>query len=81
MTTVPTTNDLPADLREAGFVLVVFAPGRLCASSPNRGCTETLPTLEAVIAQARTIKGFCEYVERKRATNDGHIHAGAGRAD
>lgn len=58
---------LPADLAARGWKLIIRAPDRLFAVSASWGCTETLPTIGAVIAQARGLTRFCEHVNKQRA--------------
>lgn len=60
--------NLPPDLLARGWRLIIRTPNRMFAVSASRGCTETLPTIGAVIAQARGLTRFCGYINQKKAT-------------
>lgn len=47
--------NLPPDLIEHGYKLIVRAPGRMFAVSPDWGCTGTKATIGAVISEARSM--------------------------
>lgn len=53
---------LPPDLIAHGYKLIVRAPDRLFAVSPQWGCTGTKATLDAVIKEARAMIGFCKWM-------------------
>lgn len=60
-------SSLPDDLTQRGWKLITRAPGRMFAVSISWGCTATLPTIEAVIIQARSLTAWCEAINRKKA--------------
>ena len=60
------TQELPKDLIERGFKLIVRAPDRMFAVSLNRGGTGTKATIEEVINEARSIAGYIEWYERQQ---------------
>lgn len=57
---------LPKDLIARGFKLIIRAPDRMFAVSPNRGGTATCATLAEVIRAARKVAGWCEWMDRNR---------------
>lgn len=57
---------LPKDLLDRGFKLIVRAHDRMFAVSTNRGGTVTSATIEEVIADARAMANWCEWMDRKR---------------
>ena len=56
---------LPQDLLDQGFKLIIRAPDRMFAVSRNRGGTVTSATIDKVIADARAMAAWCEYMDRK----------------
>lgn len=58
--------ELPHDLVNRGFKLVIRGPSQMFAVSNSRGCTGTKSTIEAVIKEARAIAGFIEWAERQK---------------
>lgn len=59
------TPELPRDLVSRGFRLIVRDDGHMFAVSVNRGCSLVCRDLPAVIKSARSIAGWCEYMERR----------------
>lgn len=57
---------LPFDLIERGFTLIVRAPDRMFAVSPEWGCTQTLPNADQVIKQARKLAAYLEWRTRRK---------------
>ena len=57
--------ELPQDLLDRGFKLIVRGPGQMFAVSRNRGGTVTSDNLEAVITNARAIAAYIEWRERR----------------
>jgi len=57
--------NLPPDLLAHGYKLIERGPGRLFAVSTLWGCTSTKDTLPAVIREARSLIGFCQWMNRK----------------
>ena len=57
---------LPFDLIERGFTLIVRAPDRMFAVSSQWGCTATLPTIDQVIQQARSLSTYLQWRTRRR---------------
>lgn len=58
--------DLPKDLIDRGFKLIVQSDGRLFAVSPTRGCSLPSRDLTQVIRSARAIAAW---IERREANN------------
>jgi hypothetical protein len=58
--------ELPKDLIDRGFKLIIRAPDRMFAVSTNRGGTGTKSTIEEVIREARAIAGWCEWMDRQK---------------
>jgi hypothetical protein len=52
---------LPDDLIERGYRLIVRAPDRMFAVSRSWGCTKTCTNLPDVIRIARQMVRWCEY--------------------
>lgn len=57
--------ELPQDLLDQGFRLIVRAPGQMFAVSRNRGGTVTSATIEEVITNARAMVAYIEWRERR----------------
>lgn len=56
---------LPPDLTAHGYKLIVRAPDRMFAVSVSWGCTGTKATLIEVIKEARSMIGFCQWMNDK----------------
>lgn len=56
-----TDLQLPGDLIERGYRLIVRAPDRMFAVSRSWGCTKTCSKLADVIRIARDMVRWCEY--------------------
>lgn len=54
-------QQLPDDLIEHGYRLIVRAPDRMFAVSRNWGCTKTCATLPEVVHCARKMVRWCKY--------------------
>lgn len=61
--------ELPDDLIERGYKLVVRAPDRMFAVSRSWGCTKTCTNLTDVIRIARQMVRWCEYQNTLRSTS------------
>jgi hypothetical protein len=57
--------NLPPDLLARGYKLIVRAPDRMFAVSTLWGCTSTKDNLPAVIREARSLIGFCQWMNKK----------------
>jgi len=66
MTTNLPTSLLPDRMAELGYVLVGYADFTMLAVHPQWGCSARCATIEQVIASAREMYQFCEYVNRKQ---------------
>lgn len=62
---MPNTPELPRDLIDRGFRLIVRDDGRMFAVSANRGCSLVYRDLPAVIKSARAIAHWCEQQEKR----------------
>lgn len=60
-------QELPDDLIERGYKLIVRAPDRMFAVSRSWGCTKTCDNLADVIRIARQMVRWCAYMNDKRA--------------
>lgn len=56
-----TPPELPPDLLDRGFKLIVRAPGRLFAVSVSWGCTGEKPALDEVIREARSLISYFDW--------------------
>lgn len=66
-------QQLPDDLIECGYKLIVRAPDRMFAVSRSWGCTKTYATLPEVVHCARKLIRYIEFMNEKRAKSAAHI--------
>ena len=59
-------EQLPQDLIDCGFRLVIFAPGRMCAVSVSRGGTGTRATIAELVTEARRMASWCAWMDDNR---------------
>ncbi len=59
-------RELPSDLAERGYKLIIRAPDRMFAVSSRWGCTGTKATMHEVIKEARNLVGFLEWLGKQR---------------
>lgn len=62
--------ELPADLTQRGFKLIIRAPNQMFAVSEAWGCTGTKAMIGAVVREARDLVNFCTAVNRKKQRAD-----------
>lgn len=60
------SSELPQDLIERGYKLIVRAPDRMFAVSPRWGCTGTKPNIGQVITEARSLVRLLDWMEQKK---------------
>lgn len=63
-------DQLPDDLLQRGYKLIVRAPDRMFAVSRSWGCTRTCTKLSDVIHIARGMVRWCEYQNTKKSTGN-----------
>lgn len=64
------TLQLPKDLLDRGFKLIIRAPDRMFAVSPRWGCTLPAARIGDVVRSARRLVAYLEWREKQRPPPD-----------
>lgn len=60
-------QELPSDLIERGYKLIIRAPDRMFAVSSRWGCTGTKTAIHEAIKEARDLVRFLEWLSKQRS--------------